>query len=194
MCHSLLWGVQSCTFDLFSVKLNLFIQDTCYNPEHTLSNIICTWYDLQYDMIITGIFSKLWISHEPQWPNQEHFTQLSSNHNPPNSINNSCGRKRSSYCCYKSSSGHTHVLTHSEPDWSNFNLMVFSQCGSFIPHRLYVCNSHLHPRDGWEDLIESMCRLEECSSLYWRWKKRKREAQLNVSLINVKDEEGKRLS
>lgn len=40
-----------------------------------------------------------------------------------------------------------------------------------------VClwSSHLHPRDGWEDLIEATCGLEECSSIYWWWKRREEE-------------------
>lgn len=42
----------------------------------------------------------------------------------------------------------THTHTHSAPDWSNFNLMVFSQCGSFILLSVYVRNSHLQSRDG----------------------------------------------
>lgn len=83
-------------------------------------------------------------------------------------------RKHTSYCCSWSSPGHTHVLTHSEPDGSNFNLMVFFTMWQLhSTHSVY--NSHLHPRDGWENLIEAMCGLEECSSLCWWWKKRAKE-------------------
>lgn len=57
---------------------------------------------------------------------------------------------------------------------------------SFHTQCICVCvrNSHLHPRDGWVDLIKAMCGAQECSSLYWWWKKTKKEGDTVKCFFN----------